>query len=259
MVWHKENADAAFNSNPLIEIVPHISALLDQKRGEAVLLDEKHGRYWHLSGKLLEVILIISQSPHGKSLQDLRNYSGICAESEEKELREALNELAAHGLIKIGKVKKEKVQQPSLRQITHYAALYLWYALLLKIKGWDLVWAIRSKQQARYGEVPALDQPKDTSHLQIRENVSNAIRFASLLPWVRSDCVPQSLATYHLLRAMKYSPVLMIGANVVPFEPHMWVELAGYRLDAEVNEHSLTAFDNLSEVAARNGQDVSKS
>ena len=57
---------------------------------------------------------------------------------------------------------------------------------------------------------------------------------------------------------MKYSPVLMIGANVVPFEPHMWVELAGYRLDAEVNEHSLTAFDNLSEVAARNGQNVSK-
>ena len=74
MVRYKEDVDAVFASNPSIEMCPHISALLDQKRGEGVLLDEKYGRYWHLSGKLLEVILIISQASHGTSFQDLQNH-----------------------------------------------------------------------------------------------------------------------------------------------------------------------------------------
>jgi len=259
MAWHKEEDDTSFTPNTHIEVFPHISAILDQKRIEAVLLDEKHGHYWHLSGKLLEVILVISQSPCGKSFQDVRNHLGICTLLEDKSLQEALCGLEARGLVKIGTVKQEKVQQPSIRLIIQYAVLYLWYALLLRIIGWDLVWDIRSKQNIRYRELPPLDPPKNSSSLQMRENVMAAIRLASVFTWVRSDCVPSSLATYHLLRAMKYSPVLMIGANVVPFEPHMWVELDDYRLDTEVSEQSLTAFGAVSELSDRNRENVSES
>jgi hypothetical protein len=246
MVWHKKDSEVPIGPSSFIKLSSHVSAIVDQNRGEAVLLDERNGRYWHLSAKLLEIVLTLGKSSDGLSFRELASHLGICNEHEEDCLRKAIYRLEASGLIRR---EKEELRQPSLTLVLRYALLYLWYQIILQVRGWNLIWTIRSKQQKSYRELSTNGQlERNTPYLQVLEEVIAAIRLASVFPWVRHDCIPSSLATYHLLRTMKYSPILMIGAKVVPFEPHMWVELGGYRMDAEMNEHSLDAFDDFSEL-----------
>ncbi len=134
-------------------------------------------------------------------------------------------------------------KQPALRLVLHYALLNYWYRTALRLRGWAPVWAVRSRQLTDSVRLFTDDYSTgNAARPEVIEEVIAATRLACVFPWVRPRCTQHSLALHHLLSKMGYSPKLVIGAKVLPFEPHMWVELNGYRIDSGVDEQSLDEF-----------------
>jgi hypothetical protein len=69
-----------------------------------------------------------------------------------------------------------------------------------------------------------------------------ADRVASLFPLVQSRCTTRSLAAFRLFQLLGYRPILVIGGMVESFEPHMWLEVEGIRVDSGVLDNSLDVF-----------------
>ena len=63
------------------------------------------------------------------------------------------------------------------------------------------------------------------------EQICRAADIASILYCKRVLCLQRSAATTMLLRRYKFAAELVIGARIVPFKSHAWVELDGVVLN----------------------------
>ncbi len=233
----------------IVSLNPYVSAIIDKKIDQGVLLDEKKGRYWHLSSNLLSLVLILAKYPNGQSIEEMAKHLSLYSKDEEEELKKAIQTLLEGKLIKV-KNKSKEFRQPSLLLVLNYAIMNLWWRIILQIIGWYPVWKIRLQQAEIYNDLLAENQfSKKGNPPDIIDEIIAAMRLACIFPWVRRDCVPNSLTIYHLLIKMGYSPKLVIGAKVIPCEPHMWVVLDGYRIDSGANDISLDVFNPIGYVA----------
>lgn len=239
----KPDGPISVDTRTIVRLSPGLSSIADRRRGQAVVLDEWRGRYWRLSGKMLDLVWLLRQFPEGRALSDL--CSDLRANPNEEEFLNAIRALKANRLIHIQTTRMGT--KPAVRLVLRYAFLNLRYQCQLFLRGWIPVWAIRCSQLAGLTAVfpNALHNVAAAEVPEVVEEVIAAIRMACAIPWVRPLCTPSALATYHLLRDMGYCPMLMLGGTVASFEPHMWVELDGWRIVAGSDEQSLDAFQPL--------------
>jgi hypothetical protein len=138
-----------------------------------------------------------------------------------------------------GRVGRQR--QPLILLIIWYAVANVWSQIRLLLFGWKPVSAVRNIARP----CPNSTSVNPSLRLEIADELISALRMACLFPWVRRSCVPNSLALYGILRQMGLEPLIRIGAKVAPFEPHMWIELDGWRIDSGADDQSLDAFEPL--------------
>ena len=267
------NFDIALDRDSPIFVQTYLSAIFDDTKLAAVILDERKGIYWRVSGNALYVLLYIVGYPKGCPLKQIAKIDNLRPD----ELTTTVDWLKKANLIigpnnsdifrprtnwnttKLGnnppassvapsetKMLEMSLdyepRQPRLRLVIYYIAINIMYRLRLYFTGWLPVWKIRS-QQPGHLRVPLAT---DSDVNQAIEEVIAAGRLACLVPFVRSDCVPRSLTMHKLLRTLGYSPALLIGGTIEAFEPHIWVELNGIRIDSGILDNSLDIFEALS-------------
>lgn len=274
-------ADLPLPSDARVAIPLHVSWIVDRGRGEAILLDEREGRYWHLSGSLLEVVFALQDAHEGRPLMWLMSEVGSCEGVERAEWEEAILALRAASLLDIveprafeglmpakraesdgrhrprrptavhagtrsrlpASVAPDCERQPPFGLVLRYALLSLWYSALVRLCGWAPVRSVLARQRSIPEQTSAVGWATDPS--LVGEEITAAMRCACVFPWIRRDCVRHALIVHHLFTSLGYAPRLRIGANVVGFEPHMWVEVEGCRIDSGDSDHSLAVFTRI--------------
>lgn len=245
-------------------IVPELLGIFDPERQSCIVLNVPKGRYLELSGLSLELICCIYK------LQPCSiDYISDEIDASLDAILEAAVSLYQHELISdyqrglsTSNHKNSKhanftmPRQPKVHVVTalknyptygliiEYALLIPWWKLQVQTLGWRPVKKILLQQ----GFDSLVSQSPSLEPLHIVEEIISAIRCACVFPWVTRSCIPNSLAIFFMLKKRGYLPRLLVGADIVPFEPHMWVELDGYRIDSGADEQALLRFKPLSSV-----------
>jgi len=208
-----------------------VSVIFDQERKIGVVLNERSGEYWEITGISYIVTSEIFHAPEEEL--SLVQLSQVIPDTNIKELEQTIFELNSVGIIQ--NIVTE-VTMPRWKLVFKYAFYNLLYQILLKFLGWKLVYSIRHSQLNYMSDGFMKRRPS------VIDEMMAASRLAGLCPGVRRSCVPSSLAIYRTLKSMGYSPRLEVGGEVTPFEPHMWVELFGHKIDVGVADCDLQRF-----------------
>ncbi|HVF61541.1 MAG TPA: lasso peptide biosynthesis B2 protein [Thermoanaerobaculia bacterium] len=244
-----------------------LSGVVDHARGLAVVLDEKTGLYIRISEAMWNILDVLGNLDHPVAVSEfVREVGDNVPESEIVRLLAELLEAKLVMLYEGGLVGEDEVEpsaqasglkhlvggrvrrtilqrrgcrrQPLCLLVMSLAFLNWWYRIRLRWQGWSPVW------EARRGcHESMIDQNRERAILmKVVEELLGAWRLASVLPWIKRDCVPVALTMHQMMHLLGLPAVLKIGAEVVPFEPHMWVEVNGIRLEAAVDQQALKVF-----------------
>ena len=94
--------------------------------------------------------------------------------------------------------------------------LLLYFDLLMRFRGFDGVHAAVRAQTVQ----PAAARNESAS-------ICRVVDFACVFYFKRILCLQRSAATAVLLRRQGWSAEMVIGAQLVPFQSHAWVEIEG--------------------------------
>jgi hypothetical protein len=263
-----------------IRVPAGLSYIVDEQRKFAIILDERSGHYFHTTIQVLDFLFTLTSHSQGITIEDIvhlmKASNGLDEETANtsirslkaagllsvlnstsasndiatghkvsRRMRAILNASRLAGYIIIKKIKKRTNQQrqPLIILVFWYAVSNVWNQIRLYLFGWKPVWTAR-KEQSLYLKYPSPPM-SHFSHIDISEELISAVRVACIFPWVRRSCVPNSLTLYGILRHMGLEPSIKVAAKVFPFEPHMWVELEGWRIDSGADDQSLDIFEPL--------------
>jgi hypothetical protein len=78
-----------------------------------------------------------------------------------------------------------------------------------------------------YAEVRACRVDKNHSRQEARQEIPTAVDRASIWFWKEVSCLHRSAATACLLKRYGVPAQLVIGAQLMPFRAHAWIEVEG--------------------------------
>jgi hypothetical protein len=94
--------------------------------------------------------------------------------------------------------------------------LLLYFDCLMRFRGFDRIHAVVREQSIQ----PALVRTESVL-------LCRAVDFACVFYFKRALCLQRSAATSALLRRHGWPAKMVIGAQLVPFQSHAWVEIEG--------------------------------
>lgn len=103
------------------------------------------------------------------------------------------------------------------RHIVEGWFLLLYFDWLMRFRGFQRIHAMVGKQKVK---TPTTGQKSD-------RELCHAIDLACVFYFKRVLCLQRSAATAILLRRHGWSAEMVIGAQLLPFQSHAWVEING--------------------------------
>ena len=82
-------------------------------------------------------------------------------------------------------------------------------------------------------------RPVSAAHLRSQEDLCRAMDYACVFYFKRVFCLQRSAATTLLLRRHGLNAELVIGAKLLPFRSHAWVELNGQVINDRPYMHTI--------------------
>lgn len=197
-------------------------SVLDDADADVILLDECRGEYWRVARSTFCLLERMQRAPllYGEIS------SVESAADDIAMLRDA--GLALH---------RVSLARPALGLVAAYAALNLWFQLMLRFRGWRVVNEERYRSVRHVRFLPHV--------LMSRDDLLSAARWAMLVPGVRADCLPHALTLHRLLRNRGYEAILHVGAVTSDFAPHIWVVVGEDRVDSGADDQALPRFKPL--------------
>jgi len=182
------------------------SYITSDDRNELIVLDEKTGQYYQILKELV---------PQAQFSAQWYEYKHYTSESD-------LNAIKRY---------------PRVMLVILYGLLNLFAEILLHVLGWHLIRLIRNKSRTK------AHHGRDYSPM-ISEVIS-AVRLATLFPWVSNRCTVRSVGVYWLACMLGTPGQIQIGGVIEPFDPHMWTEVDGVRIDPTICQHAVCVFSPL--------------
>lgn len=98
------------------------------------------------------------------------------------------------------------------------------YLLLIRI---DAL-LVRGKFPALYERMRSVPLRRQVAPAESAETVCRAVDIASIWYWKQVPCLQRSAAATCLLRRYGIAAELVLGAQLMPFRAHAWVEVRGH-------------------------------
>ncbi|MEM9941579.1 MAG: lasso peptide biosynthesis B2 protein [Planctomycetota bacterium] len=251
-------------TSTMIRISSGVEWILDSEISKAILLVEKTGMFVQAEDCVCELICFVGS--RDVSLAEITAYFEIENEEEREALFSIITDLDRQQVIETinetSKIQSNSDSAPMpvkpLREqmpleacknqayprwstVALYAYFNIWYRIVILFRNWRPVAQARAASKTPSQIVNA----KDLIPFFEIEEIIAAVRTACCLPIVRRTCVPNSLAIHRLLRLRGFSPELVVAGNVIGFEPHIWCQLNGHRIDSGVSDQSLEIFRSI--------------